>query len=120
MRNLGRGDAVKVEVASEGENRLIEIGRYSLSKTNEDQPFDHSQMANKLFARVILEGDLVGRPEQGIKIVQIDHLMATHNQVNFTDEPTVEKQGVCYAVINGHKGLGQYILTCTMEKAIAG
>ena len=66
-----------------------------------------------------LEGDLVGRPEQGMKIVQIDHLMGTHNQVNFTDEPTVEKQGVCHAVINGHKGLGQYILTRAMEKAIA-
>ena len=73
----------------------------------------------KTFARAILEGDLVGRPEQGMKIVQIDHLMASHQQVNFTDEPTLESQGVCHAVMNGHKGLGQYILTCAMEKAIA-
>jgi LDH2 family malate/lactate/ureidoglycolate dehydrogenase len=78
-----------------------------------------SEHQAEVFARVILEGDLVGRPEQGMKIVQIDHLMGTHNQVNFTDEPTVEKQGVCHAVINGHKGLGQYILTRAMEKAIA-
>ena len=70
------------------------------------------------FARAILEGDLAGRAEQGMKIVQIDHLMTTHGQVNFTDEPTVEQEGVCHAVINGHKGLGQYILTCAMEKAI--
>ena len=29
-----------------------------------------------------------------MKIVQIDDLMAKHNQVNFTDEPTVEQEGV--------------------------
>ena len=73
----------------------------------------------KAFAGAILEGDLVGRAEQGIKIVQIDDLMARHNQVNFSDEPTVEQEGVCHAVMNGHKGLGQYVLTCAMEKAIA-
>ena len=55
----------------------------------------------KAFARAILEGVLVGRPEQGMKIVQIDHLMASHQQVNFIDEPTLESQGVCHAVVHG-------------------
>ena len=72
----------------------------------------------EIFARAILCGDLVGQAGQGCAIVQICHLFATHGQLNATAEPIVEQEGPNYAVINGGRGLGQYIMTRAMEIAI--
>lgn len=77
---------------------------------------DHQAEA---FAHAILTGDLLGHVAQGNVISQIGHLMAQHNQVNFDAEPSIEMEGPSFCVMNGQHGLGQYIMKCAMEKAIA-
>ena len=72
----------------------------------------------EVFAKCILAGDLVGQIAQGIVITQIDHLMVSSGQLNITAEPTIEKEGISYVVINGNRGTGQYIATRAMEMAI--
>jgi LDH2 family malate/lactate/ureidoglycolate dehydrogenase len=44
--------------------------------------------------------------------------MAMHGQLNVTAEPTVEQDGPGHVVLNGHLGLGQYVVTRAMEMAI--
>lgn len=70
------------------------------------------------FAHAILTGDLLGHVAQGNVIAQIADMMVEFNQINLTAEPTVEKETVSYAVINGHNGLGQYVMKKATEKAI--
>ena len=70
------------------------------------------------FADAILAGDLLGKDMQGMGIAMIDHLMMQYNQINMTAEPIVEQDNNNYLVINGDRGLGQYILSQSMEKVI--
>jgi LDH2 family malate/lactate/ureidoglycolate dehydrogenase len=70
------------------------------------------------FANAILTGDLLGKDMQGMGIAMIIHLMQQHNQVDFTAEPTIEKDEYNYLVINGNRGIGQYVMTDAMERTI--
>ena len=70
------------------------------------------------FANAILTGDLFGQFGQGAAIVQIDHLFATHNQLNAAAEPVIEQEGPSYAVLDGQMGLGQYVMTRAIDIAI--
>lgn len=70
------------------------------------------------FANAILAGDLYGKDMQGMGIAMIDHLMMQHDQINMTAEPTVEQDKGNHLVINGNRGLGQYIMTEAMEMVI--
>ena len=70
------------------------------------------------FANAILTGDLLGKDMQGMGIAMIIHLMQQHNQVDFTAEPTIEKDEFNYLVINGNRGIGQYVMTDAMERTI--
>lgn len=71
------------------------------------------------FANAILAGDLLGKDMQGMGIAMIVHLMQQHNQVDFTAEPTIEQETDSYFVMDGNRGMGQYVMTQAMEKAIA-
>jgi LDH2 family malate/lactate/ureidoglycolate dehydrogenase len=77
---------------------------------------DHQAQA---FADAILAGDLLGKDMQGMGIAMIDHLMMQHDQINMTAEPTIEQEKNNYLVINGNRGLGQYIMTDAMHRVIA-
>ncbi len=70
------------------------------------------------FANAILAGDLLGQDMQGMGIAMIVHLMAQHDQINYTAEPTVEQDSGNHLVINGNRGIGQYVMTRSMEMAI--
>ncbi|MGI9289206.1 MAG: Ldh family oxidoreductase [Pseudomonadales bacterium] len=70
------------------------------------------------FANAILAGDLLGKDMQGMGIAMIIHLMAKHKQVNYIAEPSVQQEGPNYLVINGNRGIGQYVMTQAMEKTI--
>lgn len=70
------------------------------------------------FADAILAGDLLGKDMQGMGIAMIIHLMMQHNQVDMKAEPTVEQDQNNYLVINGNRGLGQYVMTRSMEMVI--
>ena len=70
------------------------------------------------FAHAILAGDLLGHVAQGNVIAQIADLMGTHDQISLTAEPTIETERAGFAVMNGHLGLGQYVMKCATEKAI--
>lgn len=70
------------------------------------------------FANAILAGDLLGKDMQGMGIAMIVHLMQQHNQVNFSAEPTIEQETDNYLVMDGNRGIGQYVMTRAMEKTI--
>lgn len=70
------------------------------------------------FANALLAGDLVGQEFQGMSISGIIHLMAKNNQVNLTAEPTVEQEGPSHVVVNGNRGIGQYVMSKSMDLAI--
>jgi LDH2 family malate/lactate/ureidoglycolate dehydrogenase len=70
------------------------------------------------FSEAILAGDLLGHVAQGNVIAQIADLMVSHNQINLTAEPEIEKETGSFAVMNGHHGLGQYVMKKATEKAI--
>ena len=70
------------------------------------------------FADAILAGDLYGKDMQGMGIAMIDHLMMQFDQINMTAEPVVEQDENNYLVINGNRGLGQYIMTEAMNMVI--
>lgn len=70
------------------------------------------------FADAILAGDLLGKDMQGMGIAMIVHLMAQHEQVAYTAEPTIEQEKSNFFVMNGNRGIGQYVMTKAMEKTI--
>ncbi len=72
----------------------------------------------RIFARAILTGDLMGQHGQGAAIVQICHLFHAHGQLNAAAEPLVEQEKPNFAVLDGQKALGQYVMTRAMEMAI--
>ena len=55
---------------------------------------------------------------QGMGIAMIDHLMMQHGQINMTAEPEIQQERDNFLVVDGHRGLGQYTMTWTMNKAI--
>ena len=72
----------------------------------------------KAFADAILAGDLYGKDMQGMGIAMIDHLMMQHGQINMTAEPEIQQERDNFLVVDGHRGLGQYTMTWTMNKVI--
>ena len=70
------------------------------------------------FADAILAGDLYGKDMQGMGIAMIDHLMMQHGQINMTAEPEIQRERDNFLVVDGHRGLGQYTMTWTMNKVI--
>lgn len=70
------------------------------------------------FADAILAGDLLGKDMQGMGIAMIVHLMVKNKQVNITAEPVIERDEDNFIVVNGNRGIGQYVITKSMDWVI--
>jgi LDH2 family malate/lactate/ureidoglycolate dehydrogenase len=72
----------------------------------------------EVFARCILEGDLLGRVNQGVAIAEIVHFMVNAGMLDPSAEPSVVTEGPVHKVIDGSRCLGQYAMTKAVEAAM--
>jgi LDH2 family malate/lactate/ureidoglycolate dehydrogenase len=72
----------------------------------------------EVFARCILQGDLLGRVNQGVAIAEIVHFMVNAGMLDPAAEPDTVSEGPVHTVLDGSNCLGQYAMTRAVETAM--
>ncbi len=70
------------------------------------------------FAACLVRADLRGYTRQGIAIIPYYHQLLRDGVVEFGRVPVVEREGPGFAVVNGHRNVGQVTGTMAMTRAI--
>jgi L-2-hydroxycarboxylate dehydrogenase (NAD+) len=70
------------------------------------------------FAACLLKADLRGYTGQGIAVAPYYHRLLRNGVLKFGQAPSIKKEGAAFAVLDGHRNVGQVVGTRAMQIAV--